>query len=97
MEKSKSAQVLQNAFDEDPNAIHALVTNRVPCNQALADDVFVVVEESRVLPKGHWQVGALGLVNAILSANELPLVAIKFGEQDQDGRRKLLGFCDYTP
>lgn len=93
---SKTANALQAAFESDPNAMHALIVNRVPCNQLLADDPFVVVEQSPILPDGNWQVGALGLVNAVLAANNLPLVACKFSsERDETGRAKLLGFCEY--
>lgn len=94
---SISVEVLQRAFDADPNAIHALVVNRVPCNQSLADDPYAVVEAARVLPQTHWQVGALGLVNAVLAANGLPLVAAKFSEPAEDGSRQMAGFCEYNP
>lgn len=33
---SKTVDALQAAFLADPNAIHALIVNRVPCNQMLA-------------------------------------------------------------
>lgn len=95
---SKTVEALQLAFIADPNAIHALIVNRVPCNQFLADDPFVVVYQSLMLPAGNWQVGAIGLVNAVLAANGLPLVAYKFSdEKNADGRSQLLGFCEYVP
>ena len=94
-----SADALNLAFKADPNAIHSLMCNRVPCNRFLADDQFVQVDGSPVLPDGNFQVGALGLVNAVLAANGLPLVATNFShEKDIEGRSKLLGFCEYeTP
>jgi hypothetical protein len=95
---SKTVQALQVAFDSDPNAIHTLIVNRVPCNQFLADDPFVHTFQPPVLPRGNWQVGAIGLVNAVLAANGLPLVAVKFSdEKAADGRSKLVGFCEYVP
>lgn len=39
-----TAEMLTAAYLKDPAAMHALLTNRVPCNQPLADDDFVVVE-----------------------------------------------------
>jgi hypothetical protein len=90
---SPAAQALDDAFKRDPQAMHALLCNRVPCNQALADDPFVVVEANRVI-EGAWTVGALGLVNAVLAAAGQPLVAAKFAEGDKPA---LLGFCDYVP
>lgn len=92
-----AVKALNMAFKADPNAIHSLMCNRVPCNQFLADDQFVQVDASPVLPDGNFQVGALGLVNAVLAANGLPLVAAKFSdEKDSEGRAKLLGFCEYV-
>ncbi len=90
-------QCLNLAFDADPNAIQSLVANRVPCNQFLADDRFVQVGECQVLNGQHYQVGALGLVNAVLAAEGLPMVASMWGEPDENGRRKLTGFCQYKP
>ena len=93
-----AVEVLQAAFLSDPNAIHSLIVNRVPCNRLLADDPFVMVDHPPVLPDGNWQVGALGLVNAVLSANGLPCVAYKMSdEKDADGRSRLMGFCEYNP
>jgi hypothetical protein len=92
-----AVEALNMAFKADPNAIHSLMCNRVPCNQFLADDQFVQVDAPPVLPDGNFQVGALGLVNAVLAANGLPLVAAKFSdEKDSEGRSKLLGFCEYV-
>jgi len=89
---------LNAAFAADPNAIHALLVNRVPCRAALADDPYVQVNDSPVLDPGSFQVGALGLINGILAANGLPLVASKWGDTvDEQGRHKLLGFCLYEP
>ena len=93
---SKTVDALNAAFQADPNAIQALLCNRVPCNSVLADDRFVVVHESLVLPAGNFQVGAMGLVNAVLAANGLPLVAAKYtDETDSRGAAKLIGFCEY--
>lgn len=92
-----TVDVLNVAFQADANAIHSLICNRVPCNQLLADDQFVQVDTPPVLPEGNFQVGALGLVNAVLAANGLPLVAAKFSDEtDSEGRSKLLGFCEYV-
>lgn len=69
---SSVSEVLTAAFARDPAAIHALIVNRVPCNQSLADDPHVVVDANRVLP-GAYTVGAMGLVNAVLPALGLPI------------------------
>ena len=91
-----TVKVLESAFKADPNAIHALMCNRVPCNQALADDPYIPVDAVPVLSDGCYQIGALGLLNGILEVNGLPKVAMKFSEEvDAKGRAKLLGFCEY--
>lgn len=93
---SKASEVLQAAFEADPQAIHALMVNRVPCNDKLADDPYVFVDESLVAKKSYC-VGALGLINAVLAANDLQLVAIQFSDdKDEENRRSILGFCDYS-
>ena len=96
MEKSKAAQAMQTAFEADPCAIHSLMVNRVPCNLALADDPFIVVDMSPVLETECFQVGALGLINGVLAANGLPLICAEFSDVDADGRRKVIGFSDYV-
>jgi hypothetical protein len=56
---SKASDALQKAFEADGNAIHSLICNRVPCNQALADDPFVQVDAVPVLSPPAFQVGVL--------------------------------------
>lgn len=93
---SKAAECLNTAFAADPNAIHALLVNRVPCSQALADHPHVVVDNPPVIEGQHYSVGALGLVNGVLTANGLPRIGAKFEPMpsDQEGRFKIVGFCD---
>lgn len=93
---SKAVECLNSAFAADPNAIHALMVNRVPCNQALADHPDVVVDNPPVIEGQHFSVGALGLVNGILTANGLPRIGVKFEPMpsDHEGRFKIVGFCE---
>lgn len=92
---SRATAALNEAFARDPQAMHALLTNRIPCNRALADDPFVVVEVNRVLDDAQT-VGALGLVNGVLSATGQPLVAAKYSDTGA-GPIRLSGFVDYVP
>jgi len=95
---NKTIECLNAAFATDPNAIHALMVNRVPCNLQLAADPHIPVDTVCVLPELCWQIGALGLINGILNANGLPLVAAKYSEErDAAGRATLLGFMEYIP
>lgn len=95
---SKTAECLNTSFAADPNAIHALIVSRVPCNQSLADHPNVIVDKAYVLEGEFWQVTMLGVINGVLTANGLPRVATSWSdEQDESGRRKMIGFVDYTP
>ena len=96
---NSTVTALNQALRKDSNAIHALIRTWVPCNPHLADDPHVQVSNSPMLiHKGtscelvdRYRVGTLGLINAVLSANGLPLVAARFEEGE------LLGFCEYDP
>lgn len=96
--QSPSSRALQAAFNADQNAIYALISNRVPCNESLANDEYIIVGQAKGLSNGNWQVGVMGLVNAVLAANNLPLVAVVFNDGDDiDDEPKMTGFCDYIP
>lgn len=95
MKKNITVEILNAAFNSDPGAIRSLMLNRVPCNRMLADDKFVQVYEDRNMHGEHFSVGAIGLINAVLAANGLPLVAGKW-EFSTDKPNKFVGFCEYT-
>lgn len=89
-------RVLNQAFRKDMNAIHTLIVNGVACNEQLADDEYVVVKKVGPLEGDFYQVTPIGLMNGVLSALGLPLVAVKFSEPDSNGSSKILGFTEYT-
>ena len=92
---SKASEILQRAFEADPNAMHALTVNRVPCNQALADDPYVIVDNPPVLGRTHFSVGMIGVLNGVLVGLDLPRIAYKLDDEvDAEGRHRFLGFCD---
>lgn len=89
------SDTLNRAFAADPEAVHAILCNRVPCNKTLADDPTIVVGESLVAPDA-FNVGIIGLLNGVLADMGQPLVASRWSDDvDGEGRRKLLGFCQY--
>lgn len=93
---NKTVELLNNAFKADPNCLISLIRNTIPCNSKLADDPFIIVSNNDVIGDGNFQLSCLGLINGILSANNLPLVAYMFSEQDPEtGKSKILGFCEY--
>lgn len=91
---------LNRAFAEDPNAVHALVCNRVPVNDRLVADPTVVCELAGPVSGAaeFYQVGALGLLNGVIGDLTGGLsVAVQFSEPDAEGRSKIRGFQRYTP
>ncbi len=91
-------EVLNTAFKKDPQAIHALVCNRVPCNSKLASDDFVVVRENRVLGEEACCVGAMGLVNAVVKSITGKIIAVQWADPEPGkDYGTMIGFCEYTP
>ena len=88
-------QVLNEAYEADCAAMHALICNRVPCNQALADHPTIQVGTNNVTPT--FDVGMLGVINGIIDRLTGKRVAAKFSEPDGSGQSRLVGFCQYAP
>jgi hypothetical protein len=92
MDIQHAIDALNAAFEQDPAAIRALLINVVPCNAALAAHPTIQCGE---LPD-MTSVSALGLVNGVIGALGLPLIAPKWSDMpDAEGRFELLGFCAY--
>lgn len=96
MSIEKVVAALNGAFAADPGAMRSLMINRVPCNMALANDPYVICEEDRNLAGDHFSVGALGVINGVLAAAGLPLVAAKW-DMREDGPNVFAGFIAYIP
>ena len=95
---SATVRCLNAAFAADPNAMYSLICNRVPCNESLANDQFVVVDKPPIISLDCFQVGMMGVINGVLAANGLPLVATAWCEdRDAEGRQKLIGFSLWKP
>ncbi len=77
-------QTLNEAFEADPNAINALITMRVPCNQKLADHPTIQVGGNPDV------VGMLGVINGIVERITGKRVAAIYGDDS-----KLEGFTEY--
>jgi hypothetical protein len=93
----RAVDALNEAFKRDPAAMHALVATGIPCNQALADDPFIIVDQMPVLKGGPYHSVRLGGVLAgIMDAIGLPKIATHWSDlTDDDGRKKMIGFCVY--
>lgn len=85
---SKTIEVLEQAMAADPDAISRLVLSRVECNEELAKVmapfVFCETDGSTIDEQGNplpvYTVRIIGLINHILRANDLNLVAGRYGE-----------------
>lgn len=91
-------ETMTRAFQNDPNAIHSLICNQVPCNQKMTDDETIVVEDYRkvLMEDGGFRVGLLGIINGILEdAGSDELLTSVWQELTLTGgetRRVLIGF-----
>ena len=85
---------LNSAFKADPNAIHCLISHRIPCNTELAEHPDVVVGINALAGAGDT-VGTIGLLNGVLSALGVEKIAVEFGP-GPDGKQKMLGFVPYN-
>lgn len=84
-------QVLNEAYDSDPGAIHALLCNRVPCNDLLASHPAIQVELNKVARNEGYIVGMLGILNGVCERITGERVAAVFeGDPPQ-----LQGFTKY--
>lgn len=86
---------LNQAYRDDPDAIHALMCNHVPCNQKLVDHPHVIVGKNNIT--GGWKVSTLGVINGALVAAGMPRIAMKWSEvKNKDGFYDFEGFCVAT-
>lgn len=88
------ADTLNGMMEVDPTATHAPIINRIPCNKALADHPYVIVDQL-----GHPDrtvVGIVGVINGILTeAGSTEVLAYQFDDaEDGNGttRNALKGF-----
>jgi hypothetical protein len=89
--------LLNEAYEADPAAVHALLCNRVPCNLELAEHPTIVVEENTIAAGHSYTVGMLGVINGIATKLTGQSVASMWADKDDPEYPKLLGFKIYTP
>ena len=85
---NKVADMLNGALKADPEAIRALILHRVPANKAMQDHPIIQVNKNS-------QVGALGLINAILDSLGEPRLAIWY--EIGGSAENFTGFTIYEP
>ncbi len=90
--QAKILRSLNEAVEQDAAAIQTLIGQRVPCNEALADHATIQCGlQHPAAGELGWTVGPLGLINGVLGAAGIPLIAAQF--DDETGN--FVGFCDY--
>lgn len=70
---------LNSTFRDDPNAIQALINNKIPCRVSLADNPYIICEDLYKDYSG-FRVGPLGIINGVLKSLGLELVCAEYGE-----------------
>ncbi len=94
----KAIDVMNEAFAADPAAIHALLINRVPCNQALTDHPTIQVDTTLFIAANLHSVGLLGILNGVLEPITGKRIASNWSDvKNADGRHQFLGFVEYKP
>jgi len=76
-----TVEILNKMFAADPAAMQALVENRIPCNaelQAMRVPCSCTTPAECRCATLPSVVGLLGVLNAVLVANQLPRVAARF-------------------
>ena len=92
---NNTIEILEEALDADPGALHALMCNRVPCNDKLGDHPHITVAPTRVVHHKDPEsihVGTLGLINGILGRLTGKKIHMTFTEGDGDSS-ELTGFA----
>lgn len=82
------ADLLNSMFLADPAAMYALVSNRVPCNEKLADHPFAETIKVPLVDHEQYQIGLLGVINCLMNACGIPKVCVAYDKSNQ-----LLGFA----
>lgn len=81
--------LLNEAHGLDATAIEALMDNRVHTNKEMADHPHIVVDGTEQRPR----LGSMGVINGILSALGIPLVAIEYDYEHPD---EIVKFVPYV-
>ena len=79
---ARTLEILNDALIRDADAITALVTARVPCNDRLARHPSIRIGEY----DGVFRVGVLGLLNGILTDAPAAVIGAKGARGERSGR-----------
>lgn len=87
---------LNNLYNLDKSAIHALCVNRVPCNSLIADHPHAVVDITPVpMMLAYPNLGMLGVINGLLTSVGATRVVMKWEVRPRvspETRSVFLGF-----
>lgn len=89
----KMLSVLNEAMSLDPEAIHALMCNRVPCNTNLMEHPTIGVITAPLGERKAYAVGAMGLLNGVIEgATGIRIMMV----WDDTEPPTFIGFREYT-
>lgn len=91
---NRTLNLLNCILEKDPAALRAILLNQVPVNRKLDKSWLIPTKNPYIKTTGkepNRVTSALGLINAILSTNKLPVVVVDYCETD-DGCRYMTGF-----
>jgi len=87
-------RVLNRAFELDPNAVHSLICNRVPCNAELAQESgFSAMRPTALLGTERLchQIGITNILDGLTDALGIPRIVVIFDEGPE--HPELVGFA----
>jgi hypothetical protein len=100
MSELKSSQpvvdLLNEAFAEDPDALHSLICNRVPCKQELGNTLIDIHTNLAVSPDSRV-VGLIGLLNGILRKLGYNDIGVKIEHRNLENFHTMKGFEEWKP
>jgi len=92
MISEKLLELMNEAFEADPHAVHSLVCNRVPCNKTLQDHPYIQVDMlGYETDRPFATVGFLGLLNG-LCAQDGNFLCLEWSEGDTPQTSRPIGF-----
>lgn len=84
----KIVDLLNSTLAADPCAVHALMVNRVPCNESMVEHPQAVVD----MLGGKPVIGLLGFLNGLIYGEDNLIIAARFDHDSRDHCGKLIGF-----
>lgn len=89
-----TVKLLNEALSLDPSSISSIFGYKVSCNEGISDHPLIQVSSDPNSDKSDL-VTALGLINGILLANNLPMIMMTLSENTDGVSNKIISFSEY--